>query len=347
MKVDVFLDSNILFNDYEIINHRLSDLVEWFEKEKIEYSLCIAEMTYHELLKKFDNNVKSMIAEFKKVNKDHKALRRLHYNIEELKEHHVSLKEEYENRLREKFEIITPSADANKNVFERYYDDLSPFKNEKKEFQDALIWETIFEHSQCLENQDAIWFVSSDKKAFYNSIENGLDSDFEHDGNIFFYRNLNDLLEEKDVLIDDLLFENIEEITEDFQNDMNNKVRDFYIIEENILDFLEDYILNNNFISEYADEGWGTDLYVYNIELSELHYADGYRSTSHIYLPATMSVEFEFNIETRNPVYEKGDTDFEQNIIIGEESRNADIDCILVYDLKNRHVVDVEQIEFQ
>lgn len=345
MELDIFLDTNILHNDYFIRNRRLLDLCEFLDDGLVSYRLCIAEMTYYELIKHYEIEFENMLNELKSVKKVGGKFF-LEDNFFDFNYNKNELTIKYKMELEKNFSIIKPSSDAATNVFKRYYEDKAPFLNSKTEFKDALIWETIEEEykNKSERNSDDcyVWFVTNNSKDFgkYNDIHEDFNN---YNDKIIIFNNLTELLENEEIIT------NIEENQDEQGGKLITKVTNM-LEQNNMLTqeteyMLEQFISSSIFLDEYGIEGYGNSLFINKLTISKVHIDEAKKSKSTLYIPITLKVEFEFNVETKNPVYEKYDIDIDEYISLDVITDEREIKCEVICEINKDKILEINNFE--
>lgn len=337
-KIAIFLDTNILLKNLRMDSNKFNDLIEFSESLENNCTLCITEMNLNELREHFESRIDEVFQKISSLNNDLSRITEIEteINCTISKEEIV---DNFYNKLTSTFQIIYPSNKATKRVFDRYYRKLQPFKNNKREFKDALIWETIYEYAKT--NMDTqIFFVSENHQDFgiNKDDEIVLHDDFPNEnGRIIYLNNFDKLLEKLEIIRPLYGLLNNEII-----NNIYQYFKDYYNVEEILIEQIEDFLLNHTFSGDYF-EGWGTDLTHIKINECSIIEDEVFESDDFLYIPIDLEINVTFSIETVNPLYEPGD-DFDE--FLTEPDWNCDllVHLIMSYDIKENTISGFEDI---
>lgn len=346
MTVAVFLDTNIIMSDYKMDGHEFTSLFDAFKeyREDEVFKLFITEMNLHEILKNYEaelnkayRHIKSYQGITKKLFNDED----LSINRREWKENHLN---NFRDLLFDYFVVYEPSSsDVYNKAVNRLYSKKRPFRDNKEEFKDAIIWETIYDYA-VNHPDEKIYFISNNKKEFASSVENGkyqLHPDFDDlNGRIKYFESLTDFLTEIDYLkIYHFEFREQEGIL----SVILSYLEEFRENDASIDSAMFDFFTNGTFESDYF-EGWGTDYYInniYNLEIDEDE--NVLEQEDRFIIPIRFVSEIEYKVETKNPVYEPGDEDeFIQSETISEDFQ---FKCKVVFNAVNNKVEKIIDAE--
>ncbi|QUW22475.1 DUF4935 domain-containing protein [Sporosarcina sp. Marseille-Q4063] len=345
MTIGVFLDSNIIMSDYKMQGISFVDFFRAHEElnNDEKFKLILTEMNYYEIISNFKRELNKSLTKYSSFKNEILKLTELDFdtNIKELK---TKIIKNYEQEIKALFYIKSPTEKAASNVFNRFYHQKMPFRDNKSEFKDALIWETVYEYA--INNQDEkIYFISNNHKDF--APRNGekayvLHEHFDSLNNRIKYINgISDfLIEINHLKIHHFDFNEEEEVLSTISQDL----RDNYFYSPVFEGEMYDFFSNNDFSYEFF-EGWGTDYTafgIYDIEITDS--SQVLETEDFFYLPIRFIAEIEYSVEYRNPAYEKmtGDEEFLQS---GSNLGSFYIKCLVKYDPENKKVVEVEGLE--
>lgn len=329
---------------------KFSDLfMAQYEFGEDSIKLMLTKMNYEEISRHFNSELNSAskmfngsVSKFDKISKLYKFP-----NIVEIK---TKIREHFDNELKGNFDIYNPTNNlVYERAIQRYYEKKMPFRENKQEFKDAIIWETIYDYA--LNNgHERVYIISDNYKDYSNSdMENlRLHQDFDDlDGRIIYKRSINDLLEE----IDYLKLNYFEYMGEENKNAILSNINIYleeYLGDNPNLDYeLDDWFSNFNFMSEYF-EGWGSNPYVEKLEDVKFNEIETvYEKDDYFYIPIEFDALISFNVETRNPVYERGDDD--EFLISESMTRSVRFTATIHYDKVNNvtdKIVEITPIDF-
>jgi len=208
-----------------------------------------------------------------------------------------------------------------------------PFRDNKKEFKDALIWETIYEYAK-LNPDEKVYFVSKNHKDFAVEDEGKYKL---HD----HFDNLNDRIKYINGL-------------KDFLVEINHlKVHHFDFNEESeILKLIRTELLQNYihspifdgemyvFFSNHNFDGWGSNYDIYEFVIPDRSRV--LETDDFFYIPISFIADIVYSVETTNPTYEhwSGDAEFIQSEGIEEQ---FGFECLVKYDPKEKKIIDLEE----
>jgi len=302
-------------------------------------------MTYYELIRHYESELLNLLNSVKNTRKLGAKffLEKEFFNFN-YDENELICK--YKAELEKKFRIMKPSSEATTKVFNRYYDNKEPFKNGKTEFKDALIWETIEEvykeRSQDISDRYHIWFVTQNSKDF--GVHNNIHEDFnDYDSNIIIFNSLAELLDNEDIITN--IESNQEKTAEELIDKVIENLHRGNMLSQELEYMLDDHVSNTVYENEFGIEGYGNNLIINKLEILEVDIDEVRKSKSTLYLPLNIETEFEFNIETKNPVYERYDEYMEEYIIIETLTESREIKCEVIYEISEDKVLEINDFE--
>lgn len=330
-------------SDYKMTGTSFEELFNVYEElsDGENFKLIITEMNYHEILEHFKSELNKA---FKKYSTFRSELMRL-ADVEDnsQKQFKENIINDFETRINDLFSIKSSSKDSTFSAFERFYQRRMPFRDNKHEFKDALIWETVYEYAK-FNPDEKIYFVSKNHKDFAIETEKGEYELHNHldslNGRIKYILGINEFLIEIDHLkIHHFDFNEESEVLENIRLDLLLQ----YI--HNPLFYVEmhDFFSNHTFMSDYF-EGWGSDYSIMDIYELEIPDRDHVLETNDIFLiPVHFIAEIVYSVEINNPVYEQwaGDEEFIQSESTEEQ---FGFECLVKYDPKEKKIIDIEEI---
>lgn len=344
LAITVFLDSNIIMADYKMTGQSFEELFNAFDElsNGENFNLILTEMNQHEIL---DNFKRRLNKPFKALSNFKSELIKLtetekEFNPEELK---AKIIKDYEAKLNDLFHIESSSKDAESNAFKRFYQQEMPFRDNKDEFKDALIWETVYEYA-ILNPDEKVYFVSNNHKDFAVENEEGEYKLHDHfdslNDRIKYINGLNDFLVEIDYLkVHHFDFNEESEILENLRLELVQT----YIQSSIFNGEMHDFFSNHSFSSDYF-EGWGSDYSIYDIYELEIPDRNHVLETDNfIYIPISFIADIIYSVETKKPVYEQwaGDAEFIQSDGIEEQFQ---FECLVKYDPEEKKIIDIEEV---
>ncbi|MCM3712013.1 PIN domain-containing protein [Sporosarcina luteola] len=343
MTIAVFLDTNLFVKNYKMDGQEFTDLFTAHEElnKDENFKLYITEMNLHEIVDNYGKEVSSAMRHIKGFQSKMSRLADIEIGFDR-KETKTKLVDEYKSDLEQLFYVSIPSAEATENAVSRLYNSEMPFRDNKEEFKDAIIWESIYEYAEEHEDEK-VYLISENKKDFAEDAGSGqyrLHSDYNDlSGRIKYFKSINDFLKEIEYLKTHLFsFQEEGELVEAIEEFLNNNSSYNSAIEGAMYNFFT----NNTFSDDYF-EGWGADYYISKIHKVEINTdIDVLESEDYFYIPITFNAEVEYSVEIRNPMYEPGEDEFLQS-----PTRSIDLafNCTAAYEIEKAAVEYVEDVE--
>lgn len=346
MTIAVFLDTNIIMSDYKMNGQEFTNLFNASEeyRENEVFKLFITEMNLHEILKNYEaelNKAYKYIKSYQEVTKKLFNDTDLSIDKREWKESHLN---NFSDLLLDYFDVYEPSSnDVYNRAVNRLYSKQRPFRDNKEEFKDAIIWETIYDYAIDYPDEK-IYFISKNKKEFASQDENDkyqLHPDFDDlNGRIKYFETLTDFLTEIDYLkIYHFEFREQEEIL----SVILDYLEEFRENDASIESAMFDFFTNGTFESDYF-EGWGADYYINNITDLEIDEDENVLEQEDIFIiPIRFVAEIGYVVETKNPMYEPGDEDeYMQSKTIWDDFQ---VHCKVVFNAINNEVEKIIDAE--
>ncbi len=341
----IFLDTNIIMKDYNMNGRDFEDLFEMIEEYSLEqeYFLCITEMNKYELMSNYRKKISETIRIYKKFYNNIVKLvedkNKFDIKPREKREEFIS---EYEKRITDIFFIEKSSSDATRKGIERMYLNMRPFRENKEEIKDAIIWETIEEYAE--NHPDSyVFFISENHKDFAKEdAEFGymLHEDFNDlDGRIKYFKSIRAFLTKGVEYLKTHVFEH-----QDWDELLEKIERYIYWAYPNNLQVvLESYFSNYEFETDYFS-GWGIDPTINNIiEIKQNEYEDVISTEDSFIIPCILDLEMEYNVQTKSPVYDLGDE--EEYITSDPQYIELTLTFEAVYNKEDKKIVQIESID--
>ncbi|MGB5945330.1 PIN domain-containing protein [Paenisporosarcina sp.] len=341
----MFLDTNIIMNDYKMEKQKFSDFLKVHEELNTDdnFKLFLTEMNLHEVIEHYTKDVNSVIKQLKEFSGRLNKVSNIEIQGFDRKTIKSSLIEDYKTKIEEMFYIHKPTGDVYENAISRFYETKMPFRDNKAEFKDAVVWETVADYANS-NPDERIYFISDNHKDFAVEKEDAtyvLHNDFDdEDGRIKYFKSINEFLKEIEHLkIHDFSFQEVQEILELIKNylDTNAQFDDAIDLE------LHSFFSNNHFSEDFY-EGWGTDYVI--TEVSNVILDENREVLEHeefFYIPIISEVKIEYAVETKNPVYEGEDDDeFIQSKAKEEEFL---LTSLIHFNATTKEVEKIEEVE--
>lgn len=159
--MNIFLDSNILYQDYFFENKSSKQLIQYCEQGLI--NIYMAEIVRLELRRQFEKEILSQNRELKKIIKDSARLKTgitipeisLSNKLREFDSFYLKL-ETLDN-----FEILNYKNEYLPDIVDRAINRKKPFTEEKSELKDALIWKTYSDYVESIMIDDCILLTNN------------------------------------------------------------------------------------------------------------------------------------------------------------------------------------------
>jgi len=227
------------------------------------------------------------------------------------------------------------SNEAVERISNRYFDRKKPFNSGKKIFfPDVILWESIKEFLENLDEEDTVYFISNNHNDFAEDDKKTLHSDF--------FSDIPVLLENNVKLLNDLkaFFEHVDENDQhliDLQirigsEGFDKEMECFLESSDEITEFLQNTLINKTFESEYY-EGWGDNPYIDWINLE--HVEAGFSESENGILEFEVILGVSFDIVTKSPVYERGIDDYDEEYLSKSTSRTFTLTGEVEYKFKD------------
>ncbi|MCM3743242.1 PIN domain-containing protein [Sporosarcina luteola] len=344
MTIAVFLDTNIFMSDFKMEGQKFNDLFTTHEKLNTEeqFKLLITEMNLYEVIDNYSKKLKKAFETYGMFQKELGKIVDLDPKNTDYEDGISTLSASYKTNIEWLFYTVTPSLECYKKVFDRYYSKKMPFRENKLEFKDALIWETVYDYAiKCPE--ELIYFVSTNHNDFAVTDDQGIrrfHEDFDDlYGRIKYLNNLNELLVELRYLsVHHFDFQEADEILANVSTYISNEKE----TDSAIISSLDSFYSDHHFTEDFY-EGWGTDYCLKDIGDIEINLdKEVLESEDYFYIPISFIGTVEYAVEMRNPVYEPGDEEFIQSNTTEDD---LNFNCTAIYNIKEKSVEYLEDVE--
>ncbi|WAA10317.1 PIN domain-containing protein [Fervidibacillus albus] len=347
MTIAIFLDTNIIMSDYKMSGREFTNLFKASKeyRENEVFKLFITKMNSHEIFKNYEaelNKAYRYIKSYQLIANKLFDDKYLSIDKKKWKESHLK---NFRSRLLDNFDVYEPSSnDVYNRAVNRLYLKQRPFRDNKEEFKDAIIWETIYDYA-INHPDEKIYFISKNKKEFTSQDGNDkyrLHPDFDDlHGRIKYFITLTDLLTEMNYLkIYHFEFREQEEILSVILRYLED-YRDFdWSISSAMFDFFE-----NRIIDSYYFQGWVTSYYIYRINGLKLdENKNVLEQEENFIIPIFFFAEIAYGIEEKNPVHERGEENenIQSQLMTSEEFIFR---CKVVFNAKNNKVEEIIDAE--
>ncbi|MEY2372177.1 PIN domain-containing protein [Lysinibacillus capsici] len=341
MSFSVFIDTNIIYNDYFFKSANLKKLLKLSKVGLI--NLYITKFNYNEIIKKYTENIRIPLKQIRNTKHDLTKLGLDNIaNFDNLKvRNHVDayidiLGDIISNHNMQIVDYPVGSSTIQK-ISDKYFNNKKPFDENKVSFQDAIIWESIVEFYSN-ESPDVIIFISNNYKDFADNTKTSIHEALAADiPDIKYYQNLDTFFDNEidnitDYFTDNPIIEE-EEILESLEFHLDNS--------DQLIVSISDMLMNSEFDGEYFS-GWGTDPYIEstNIEIFEVTLDVEENS---LLLDFSVELEVSFDIEMVDPTYENGDSG--NGMVYEHSSTDILIHSNITYDLVEEKFVDYIELD--
>ncbi|MCM3028537.1 PIN domain-containing protein [Bacillus safensis] len=337
----IFLDTNIIFNDFFFKSADIKKLLKYTRHEPVD--LCITKFNYHEILKKYRDEIRPLVKKVKSTKNDLIKLEASEViDFENLKASNLS--RQYQNFLDDLIEennikiIDYPSSkDITEKISSKYFNNIKPFDENKVSFQDAIIWESLVEYCNDT-NPENIAFISTNHKDFANKGKNDIHEDIALDvQNLSYYNSLSAFIESEE--------ENLKEYFNDnYEYDeqwLEEELELYFEQNDQLQNTVDDMLLSTEFEGDYFN-GWGTDGYIenYSINLNEVSLDI---DENLMLISFDIDINVSFSIETVDPTYERGDDG--DGMLSESSSTDILIQSNITYFLEEKKFIDYVEID--
>lgn len=149
--MNIFIDSNILYQDYFFENKSNKKLLDYCEEGLLK--LYISDIVRLELKRQFQKEIEEKNREIKKIIKDSKRLKIQEEIVEISLIKQLEKFDDFYNKLKiyDNFYLLPYKNDFLPDIVDRAINRKKPFTEEKSELKDAIIWKT---YSEFVESND-------------------------------------------------------------------------------------------------------------------------------------------------------------------------------------------------
>ncbi|WP_078379167.1 PIN domain-containing protein [Sutcliffiella halmapala] len=307
----IFIDTNVVHNDFFFKSSAIKKLLKFTNHEPI--TLCITEFNYHEILKKYRDNVRPVLKEIRAVrNSVSKKIEELgientlDLNLEMLRaEKHVERYRQFLDKTIEDNLIQIVGYPTGENVVshisEKYFNGIKPFGENKLSFQDAIFWQSIVEYCE-KENPETIVFISNNTKDFADMSKQKIHEDLVDDiSGLLFYNSVGSFLEHEEDNLHEYFIDNYEYD----KNLLEKELINYFDGNSSLYYTINDLLMNSQFEGEYFS-GWGTDGYINGMDFEILEVTLDIEENE-LLISFGVELDVSFSIETIDPTFERGD----------------------------------------
>ena len=331
--------------DYKMNGRDFEELFKMIDEYSLEkeYLLCLTEMNLYEIMKNYEHDIRKAFNQYKDFQRE---INRLVEDADEFdianRENRRRLIQEFKNKVLKNFEIIIPTGNSLKRSIDRMYQQIRPFKENKEEIKDSIIWETIEEYAE--DNSDSyVFFISNNHRDFAQEDSEKsyvLHEDFDDkEGRIKYYKNIRSFLTHGVDYLETHVFEHqdIDEIILELENLIDLD------IPERLHSKIESYFYNNEFEADYFS-GWGIDPTISSIiDVKQNEYNDVISTDENFIIPCVVELELEYSVETKSPFYERGDED--EYITSEPQFKELIIEFDVIYNKEKKKILDIESVD--
>lgn len=275
--MNIFLDTNILYQDYFFDNKSPNKILDYAKKGLIK--LYMSEIVRLELRWQFQKEIEAKNRELKKVIKDSKRLKiDSEISLLDLKSQLEKFDEFYCNlELIENFEIVHYKNDYLPDIVERAVYRKKPFTEEKTELKDALIWKTYSDYVESNQLDNCILLTNNTNDFCTKKDKSQIHPDLVQDTNRFSVINSSfDFLKSKSAILESPEHKFQAYITQlDFNEEL---VRELIIknfdkaIEIEIHDKVENLSPNDVLKTDYWYDGYVSGFDIEILDCSEVEF---------------------------------------------------------------------------
>ncbi|BBN97485.1 PIN domain-containing protein [Sporolactobacillus terrae] len=344
----VFLDTNIVVSDFQFNSMPSRKILKYSRRNDIH--LCLTDINYHEVIKKFNdklipaiNNIKKGISEIAKISGKSPDNEDITEMSNEIRKNYKDFLDKVINE--NNIDVIEHSDSITNKLLDRYFSMKKPFSPKRNSFQDALIWETIIEyyHNNFSTDEDAIFLISDNIKDFAeDDKELTLHHDLSNDiPELALYRNIKTFFEKENDNLEDYLIDTFELD----ENKFIEIIKHYLEYSNKVQDEIESSLLDGQFEGEYF-EGWGEDAYCDLQDISIEDYSRDIESNE-IEINATIEYHVGFSIVTVNPGYERDEPADEEYWTDQTGEQDFSASCNIIIDADEGKVIAFSVEELQ
>lgn len=335
-------------SDYKMESQWFRDFLDVHQElnKDENFNIYLTEMNFHEVIKNYRKDLNSALTHMKDFTTKLYKLA----DVEEVGFDRKTIKstliENFSKEIEDKFYIYKPTLKAYEKAVSRYYSIKMPFRDNKEEFKDAIIWESIYDYAEKFPDEK-VYFISNNYKDFAIEQDNGyylFHSDFDDKNkNIKFFKHINDFLKEIEYLrTHHFSFQEIDDIIKIIEVYLNDDINRNSTVEIELY-----YIFSNNYFEADYFDGWGTDPIINELcEIKVDEYREILEQENYFYIPISFEANIEYSVQAINPTYE-GFAD--ENEFIQSEPRDGDfvLKCLVVFNATTRRVEKIEDVSIE
>lgn len=324
----IIVDTNIVYGDFFLESKAWKKLL--YLNHYSECQVCVPQFVYNEILKKYGDSIAGVLNAVKKVGNDVIRYRIPGIETGKLRKKQIveAYTKEFSRLLQEEgIEVIPYPQDSDylERISERYFAYQKPFDVNKLSFQDAIIWYSLIDFAEEQGADNNFFFVTYNSKDFADENDVNLfhrellqELTDEQRGALHLYNGLDEFFVHNRELLDTYEREQEEQREEQIEG-LQNKVKAYFagitsfeaqeklydiLFEQCMLsDYMESELLNTYFESDYGG-GWGEDLQLDETSIYISDVISEFDSDLRGYVTFYFSVDAEFAVVERNPMYE-------------------------------------------
>jgi predicted nucleic acid-binding protein len=338
MTYAIFIDTNIIFNDFYFKSKDLKKLLKYTQKENI--NIYVTKFNYEEIIKKYRDSIRPIVKSIISNKNDfEKLINEKLVNFEGLKAKKIvdNYKKTLDKILEENnIEIVDYPSDPSliEKISNKYFNNEKPFDENKASFQDAIVWECIVGYFKD-EAPDEIVFISDNHKDFSDKNKKKIHPHLSRDiPDLLYYPSVADYLvnEEEDLK---------EYFMENFEYDMpslKSRLEDHLWHNDYLQSAVDDLLLNAEFdFSDLPLTGWGTNGFIDNKDLTlDEVTLDIEENSLLVSFESLLTVSFD--VETTNPFHDSEDGG--DGMISESNSGEISIRSTISYNLDSEEFTD-------
>jgi hypothetical protein len=339
----IILDTNVVFGDFFFKSADMKKLLKYTSRESID--LCITKFNYYEIIKKYSDEIRPLIKIIKNQKKNMSRLD-IFDLVDQSKlssQFHI---DEYKKKLDEIIEIngiqiidFPSSKNVTEKISKKYFSNEKPFDVNKPSFQDAIMWESLVEYCE-LSKPDVVAFVSDNHKDFSTrerkTIHEHLKSDID---NLIYFSSLSLLFDNQENNMKDYFIDSYQ-----YDEDLIEDGLYYLMISDDSLQSIIDELLSNTTFSGDYLEGWGSYGHIDETQIEVTNVTLDIEDNS-LLISFDTNVSVSFEIETNNPMYERGD--FGDGMLREDSTAEILVQSDVTYSLENNTFTDFINLNTQ
>lgn len=187
--MNIFIDSNILFEDYFFENKSNAKLLDYCKRDLLV--MYMSEIVLQELRRQYHSELKLKIKEIEKLKKESKRLKiQVEYQeivIEDNLKHFDEFYQELEHL--DSFVVLKYKNEFLPNIVDRAIHRKMPFTEKKSELKDAVIWLTYANFVESNDTKDCVLLTNNTSDFCTKSVKSKVHPDLEKDSERFLVVN--------------------------------------------------------------------------------------------------------------------------------------------------------------